>query len=436
MKHTEQEARIRRPGRWLRLCLSCLFTLLVIAATVMVIYALRLGVDTPDVSVGYAQETAPPQESTQESTLPPASSEEEEEEPSTSADPALEAAQQRLLEMSLEEKVYQLFITSPDALTGVYGLEWPDETLADLLSNMPVGGMILYEANVYTADQVTALLDGMQQAAKLPMLLGIAAEGGYDNGLHQFGIAEEYEFFSSYGETGDRAAVRAMGVELGRDMKTVGFNLNFAPVADVLVEDNIELLYRSAGSDPAVAAELVSAMTEGLHESGMLACMKHFPGLASSTANTSYGAASADRTLDALRQTELVPFRAGIEAGVDMVLVSHLSLPEITGDDTPASLAPAIVTELLRQELGFEGVVVTDSMKKSAITYFYRSSEAAIAALQAGCDMILEPVDLVGAVDAVLLAIEDGELTEARIDESVLRILRMKYASGILSNET
>ena len=138
------------------------------------------------------------------------------------------------------------------------------------------------------------------------------------------------------------------------------------------------------------------------------------------------------RTLEELRQTELIPFRAGIDAGVEMVMISHMSAPAITGDNTPCDLSPAIVTDLLREELGFTGVIVTDSHEMGAIINYYGCGEAAVKAIAAGCDIVLMPYSLDEAAGAVLTAIENGELTEARINESVLRILTLKYRYGIL----
>ena len=173
-------------------------------------------------------------------------------------------------------------------------------------------------------------------------------------------------------------------------------------------------------------------MTKGLQDSGILACLKHFPGHGSTAADSHLGRSVTNRTLEELRNAELLPFTAGIEAGASLVMISHMSAPQITGNHLPCDLSPAIVTDLLRNELGYEGVVITDSHSMGAITEYYSSGEAAVLALQAGCDIILMPHSLPEAVAALQEAVSNGTLTEARINESVLRILALKYRAGII----
>ena len=167
-------------------------------------------------------------------------------------------------------------------------------------------------------------------------------------------------------------------------------------------------------------------------EGGVLACLKHFPGHGSTEADSHLGTSVTNRTLDELREAELLPFRAGIEAGAGMIMVSHMSAPAVTGDNTPCDLSPAVVTDLLRTELGYDGVVITDAHNMGAITANYTPGEAALLAIEAGCDLILMSDDLDAALQALRDAAADGTLTEARINESVLRILTLKAAAGLL----
>ena len=164
-------------------------------------------------------------------------------------------------------------------------------------------------------------------------------------------------------------------------------------------------------------------MTRGLQKGGVLACLKHFPGHGSTEADSHLGTSVTNRTLDELREAELLPFRTGIEAGAGMIMVSHMSAPAVTGDNTPCDLSPAVVTDLLRTELGYDGVVITDAHNMGAITANYTPGEAALLAIEAGCD---------AALQALRDAAADGTLTEARIDESVLRILTLKAKAGLL----
>ena len=172
---------------------------------------------------------------------------------------------------------------------------------------------------------------------------------------------------------------------------------------------------------------------EGFREAGMISCLKHFPGHGDTSADSHTGSVSIDKTLEQLEQAELPPFRGGMDAGVPMVMVGHIACPNITGNLLPASLSPKLVGELLRQQMGYEGLIVTDAMDMAAITDQYGPGEAAVMALEAGCDMVLLPADLAEATAAVRQAIEEGRLNLSRIDESVLRILRLKLDYGILT---
>lgn len=406
-----------------------LFAVVVIAVAAIVFLAVRSGVGALESTTGIVQPDEEKIRAFEES-----SAQAETEAPEEKTDPNLEAAQKTLDTMTLEEKVYQLFVTSPDELTGRRGTENAEGALQEQLQAMPVGGLILYEANVYTADQVQGMLHGVKETAKIPMLLGIDGEPGNDEGLNEFGIAEEaYETASVYGENADAEGVRAMGKKLGADMKQVGFNVDFAPTADVLVEPaNTEIGNRSFGTDPLLVSTLVGEMIGGLHESGMMTCAKHFPGLASTTNNTNYTAVTSNRTMDELRQTELIPFSTAIDMGTDMIMVAHLRLPSVVEGDLPVSLSPIFIQQILRGEMGYQGVVITDSLQKRAITGTYSSAEASVLAIQAGCDMILLPDDLPNAAQGILTAIENGDLREERINESVLRILELKSRYGLL----
>jgi beta-N-acetylhexosaminidase len=176
----------------------------------------------------------------------------------------------------------------------------------------------------------------------------------------------------------------------------------------------------------------VAACVAGFGDSGTLCTLKHFPGHGDTASDSHYGAVSVEKTLQELEACELLPFRAGIEAGAPCIMVGHISLPEVTGDTLPATLSFEIVSCLLRGELGFEGLIITDSMSMGAITEHYDSAEAAVLALRAGVDVILMPQSLSGAVEGILEALESGELSQTRIDESVLRILETKLRSGII----
>lgn len=440
----EQEGKRKRhsSARRAKYALIAGMSVLVLAVVAVIFFALRRNNGVPDVAWGKVQtassESMPAESST---AAPPTETVEPTEtaEPSTTEAPEPtisveeEKAQELLDSMTLEEKVYQLFIVTPRALTGFYGVDIAGPATQEALQNYPVGGIIYFSENIYNEGQISDMIRLSQEYARYPLFIGVDEEGGRVSRLSSIGVTDTLEPMATYGAQGDTARVREIGQTLGTQLGSVGFNIDFAPVADVVTNpNNTEIGDRSFSSDPQVAADMVAAMVEGLQSSGTISCLKHFPGHGSTEADSHEGLSVTSRTLEELRQTELISFLAGIEAGAEMVMISHMSAPAITGDNTPCDLSPVIVTDLLREEMGFTGVVVTDSHEMGAITNYYGCGEAAVKAIAAGCDIVLMPYNLDEAVGAVLTAIENGELTEARIDESVLRILTLKYRYGIV----
>ncbi len=188
---------------------------------------------------------------------------------------------------------------------------------------------------------------------------------------------------------------------------------------------------RSFGGDPAAVGDMVAAAVGGFQDTGISSCLKHFPGIGAASADTHEGMAVLEKSLDELRASEFIPFRSGIDAGAHMIMVGHVSMPGVVGDDTPCSLSEEVVTNWLRGELGYNGIVITDAMNMSAITEYYSADQAAVMALQAGVDMILMPDGFEAAYEGVLAAVRDGVISEERINESLKRIYRIKYRDRV-----
>lgn len=415
-------------GHWGAAVLLTVLLLAVAAAALYVVLKPDKAETSPPASESSTQQpteapmeeltNAPTEAPTQAPTEPPLSPEET-------------AAQRVLDHMTLEEKVYQMFMVTPESLTGKSPVTVAGEVTREALARYPVGGVIYFGQNLVEKTQVYDMIENTQSYTTVPLLIGVDEEGGRVSRLSGIGVTTRFAPMADYG--GDAAAVYDVGRTLGTELAAAGFNLDFAPVADVITNpNNTEIGDRSFSTDPNVAAEMVETMVNGLHDGGTGACLKHFPGHGSTEADSHLGSSVTQRTVEELRQTEFLPFRAGIDAGADMVMISHMSAPNITGDNTPCDLSKTVVTDLLRGELGFTGVVITDSHEMGAITQYYTSGEAAVLAVQAGCDIVLMPNDLEAAAQALLDAVASGELSEARIDESVLRILRMKYRRGIM----
>lgn len=355
-------------------------------------------------------------------------------EPEPTLAPYEEKAVALMEELTLEEKIWQMIFLTPDELTDTTGPTMAGDSTRTAIENYPVGGLVYFGENIFSEDQITTMIGNTQSYAKVPLFIGVDEEGGYVSRLNKTGVVPWTDPMEDYGEAGDEQAVYDLGTTFALGLSGVGFNVDFAPVADVITNpDNTELDGRTFSDDPEVAASMVVQIMKGLQDNDVIACLKHFPGHGSTSADSHYGKSASERTVEELRQTEFLPFIAGIEAGAEMVMISHMSLPNVTGNDDPCDFSYTVVTELLRQELGFGGLVITDSHEMGAISYNYDCGEAALRAVEAGCDVILMPESKTDAFEAVLAAVEDGTLTEERINESVLRILSLKYKYGIIS---
>ncbi len=332
-----------------------------------------------------------------------------------------------IAEMPLEDKVTGLFIITPEVLTDTGVVVRAGDTTKEKLRECAIGGLIYSEQNMKSADQLKEMISNTKGWSKYPLFIAVEEEGGSVSRVAKSGLAENVGSMAKVGEAGDSVQAREKSNAIAAYLADYGFNLDFAPVADVLLEGNTTLADRSFGSIAENVSVMVSASVEGLQENGVSACLKHFPGLGSTLEDTGAGMAVCDKTLEDFQTTDFLAFQSGINVGADFVMVSHLSLPNITGDNTPASLSDKMITEILRGQMGFNSVVITDAMNMGAITEYYTADEAAVKALLAGADMILIPEDFQLARSGVLEAVNNGTLSEERIDESLRRIYRIKY---------
>lgn len=346
-------------------------------------------------------------------------------------------AEELMGEMSLREKVCQMLIVTPEQLTGSTGpVTQAGEETKTALEAWPVGGVIYFADNIRTPEQVKGMIQSTQSYSGLGLFVSVDEEGGTVArvGNNPAMGSTSFPSMAKVAQEEGPAGAYQVGLTIGTELKELGFNLDFAPVADVNSNPaNPVIGSRAFSSDPREAAELVSACVTGFRDSGILCALKHFPGHGDTAADSHNGAAVTSKTLEEMEECEFLPFVSGLEAGAPIVMVGHISCPELTGSNLPASLSQEMVTGILRQKLGFEGIVVTDSMQMAAVTDVYSSDAAAAAAVKAGVDIILMPDDLESAVNGILSAVENGELTEERIDESVKRILTVKMEQGILS---
>ena len=348
-------------------------------------------------------------------------------------DPLDEQASQLVSGMSLEDKVAQMFVITPEALTGDASVTAAGDTTKAAYESRPVGGLIYMADNLLSTEQTTEMLTNMQNIAMertgLPVFLSVDEEGGTVARVAKndaFGVTDVGNM-SDIGATGDAQNAYNAGVTIGTYLKQLGFNVDYAPVADVLTNpDNTVIGTRSFGSDASVVADMVTKELEGLSSQGVFGVVKHFPGHGGVSGDSHDGAVTMDKSLEELMQTEFVPFQKAVENGVSFVMVGHISVPQVVGDNTPASLSQMMVSNVLREQLGYQGIVITDAMNMGAITGSYTADQAAVMAVNAGVDMILMPQDYETAYNGLLQAVQDGTITEDRINESVTRIVKVK----------
>lgn len=337
-------------------------------------------------------------------------------------------------EMTLEEKVAQLFIVYPEQITGVSVQTLAGEATLAALTENPVGGIVFFAQNLQGPDQTRAMLSNMQSYSHdvtgLPLFLCVDEEGGSvvriaDN--PEFGV-EDVGNAADIGAIGNSANANAAGSYVGAYLADLGFNVDFAPVADVANNpEATAMTLRSYGSDASLAADMVADFIGGMLPEGVYPCAKHFPGIGGSVGDSETGAITSSKTVDEMASEELRPFQAAIDAGVPFVMVGHLTCTGVSDSGLPASLDPEVVS-ILRNRLGFQGIIVTDALSMGAVVDLYPASEIGVVALLAGDDMILMPQDYEACYQGVLDAVEDGRLTEDRIDESVTRIVEAKLA--------
>ena len=347
--------------------------------------------------------------------------------------------------MTLEEKVGQLFIIRPDALDLTQtpeqikdpyaeGVTELSSAMADVLYKYPVGGIALFGKNISTPQQMSGFIDALQNAGGIPLFMAVDEEGGRVARIANssaFDVAK-YSSAADVGASGDTTAAEDMGETIGAYLREYGFNMDFAPVADVYSNpDNTVIGDRAFSSDAGTAAQMAKAMADGLKQQQIIPTFKHFPGHGDTAEDSHNGIAVNYKSKEEMESCEWLPY--GSLSREDCVMVGHIATPEITGDMTPASMSSEIVTGILRQQLGFEGVVITDALAMGAITEEYTSADAAVNAIAAGCDILLCPYDFCEAFEAATDAVSNGTISEERINESVYRILLLKQTYGLLN---
>ncbi len=340
--------------------------------------------------------------------------------------------------MSLEDKIGQMFIVAfrKDKLGN--NLEQLDQETKTMINQHNYGGIILFSENINSNAQTKQLIQDIQGASRVPSFIAIDEEGGKVSRLtHSPNMkATKLPGNASIGKNGNIQNAYDTGKLIATELVALGFNLDFAPVADINTNPKNPVIgNRAFGSDPQMVAAMTAAMTRGFQENGVSATLKHFPGHGDTSLDTHTGAVSVSHNIERLRQVEFVPFKKGISEGVDAIMTAHIKVPNVTGDDVPSTFSSYMLTKILRKELGYRKLIITDSLEMRAVTDHYTSGEAAVAAINAGADILLMPRNIEEAYNAISEAVKKGDISEERINESVIRILRVKENRKIIKHE-
>ncbi len=363
--------------------------------------------------------------------------------------PAWAYADRLLKKMTVEEKVGQLIHIGINAKFANQDSEYFQSIKRDVANNK-VGGIIIFGAPVY---ETVHLVNRMQENAKVPLLISIDAETGI--GM-RFGDATNFPWNMAVAATGDPEYARKIGVITGRESRAMGIQHVFAPVLDVNNNaDNPVINVRSYGEDPETVGRFGVAFIEGLQSQNVLATAKHFPGHGDTNVDSHRGLPIIDHSRASLEKTELVPFRRAIAAGVGSIMIAHIGLPQIDPTEIkplkqalrveaedgaeivdlkttlPATLSPVVQTQILRKEMGFNGLIVTDAMGMSGLTLYFDQKEAGVRAFLAGADILEKPADTEAMIAGLIEAVKNGRIIEARLNESVRKILAWKYQLGL-----
>ncbi|MCL2096743.1 MAG: glycoside hydrolase family 3 protein [Oscillospiraceae bacterium] len=336
-------------------------------------------------------------------------------------------------QMTLEQKIGQMFFLAFRQDENGENITRINNNIKNIIENFGIGGIVLFSENIREKNQVIDYIESLQEISDIKLFIAIDEEGGRVLRTRNLDVPRISSALS-IGRTGDAQYAYDAAAVIAGYLSPLGFNVNFAPVADVFTNsENTVIGDRAFSADPYEAGKFVESFTKGLLENNILPALKHFPGHGDTVSDSHFGAASTKKTLEELFVGEFIPFNGGIAAGAPFVMTGHISAPNITGNHLPATFSEFLLKNVLRKSLGFENIIISDALEMGAVAQYYNNAETAVNAVAAGVDMLLMPNNFREARDGLLNAVKSGELSEEKIDESVKRILNVKYNAGLLN---
>ncbi len=338
----------------------------------------------------------------------------------------------KLNSLTLEEKIGQMLIVA-------YSSTFMDDNLKNVLTTNKPGGFILFKDNITNYEKTVKFIEEIKATSDIPMFISIDQEGGKVQRITKLSDADVSIIppMLDIGQKKDTTLAYDIGSLIAQELQAFGINMNFAPVIDVVENSSNIIGNRSFGNDPTLVSDLGISLANGLIDNGVIPVFKHFPGHGSTIADSHYDLPVITKTKEELINYDLIPFKTAIEKGAKIIMIGHLAVPSITNDQTPASLSKVLITDLLKKEMGYEGIVVTDALNMGALTKNYSEKEIYEMAINAGVDLLLMPKSSTSAITFIKQSISEGKITEKQIDESVKKILTLKeeYLKDISLNK-
>lgn len=324
--------------------------------------------------------------------------------------------------LSLDEKIAQMLIID-------FQNQTIDEEKLNLLREIKPGGFILFGENFTTYDETLNLIKNIKSTSEIPMFISVDEEGGRVSRLSNISDINLNDIPPAFsiGNTNDPNIAYSIGEIIGKRLSVFGINMDFAPVIDIYSNPNNTVIGdRAFGTNSSLVSKMGLQVAKGLNDQNVISVYKHFPGHGDTTADSHYELPVVTKTVEELENLEFIPFQNAIDNGAEVIMIAHLAMPNITSDNTPSSLSKEIVTGLLREKMGYKNLIVTDSLKMKAITDNYSERDIYKLAINAGVDLLLMPKDPQKAIALIKEMVESGEISEDRINESVMKILRLK----------